>query len=107
MLKLFAVKDLGQMRLLLVFFQSLSQLAGLRVAFFLSTMADRNLHLVWFRFFRQPGCIHFQQVRLVSILVQSSFTATSVAGEVVVPEPGTWGAILAGLGVIGFRRRRR
>ena len=40
-------------------------------------------------------------------VVQGSFTATSVTGEVVVPEPGTWGAIVGGLGVIGLWRRRR
>lgn len=39
--------------------------------------------------------------------VQGSFAASSVTGEVIVPEPGTWGAIVSGLGGILLLRRRR
>ena len=49
-----------------------------------------------------PG---FRQVE--NTLVVGSFTASSVTGEVIVPEPGTWGAIVSGLGGILLLRRRR
>ena len=65
------------------------------------------------------GFVMFQNIRLANTLtlpglrmventfVQGSFTASSVTGEVVVPEPGTWGALVSGLGGILLLRRRR
>jgi hypothetical protein len=37
--------------------------------------------------------------------LQGSFRATSLTGEVLFPEPGTWWVALRGLGVLAFARR--
>ena len=58
--------------------------------------------------FRSTGDLTLPGFGLIeNTAVQGSFSATSVTGEVIVPEPGTWGAIVAGLGAIGLWRRRR
>ncbi len=44
---------------------------------------------------------------LENTFIQGSFSASSVTGEVVVPEPGTWWAMVSGLGGIVMLRRRR
>ncbi len=65
------------------------------------------------------GFVQFQSVRTVedstqgqlgmveNTFVSGSFRATSVTGDVVVPEPGTWWVGLSGLGLFAVARRVR
>ncbi|MCX6609861.1 MAG: PEP-CTERM sorting domain-containing protein [Acidobacteria bacterium] len=64
------------------------------------------------------GFVRYQRIRSVNnvtlpgftmienTFIQGSFSASSVTGEVVVPEPGTWWALAGGLGGIVLLRRR-